>query len=145
MDTRGTATVSDTMTWPDEHVAWQGVIEAIPTHSVPFGVHVFLMHEREQLRAACGDPHASAWSSTYDELDANDIGAIMLFSVEDLELALAAHEAAHVALNHAAAIETTRVGARRWLNGHPEWVAEMIGNLTVLVWTAIYEHEADNG
>lgn len=131
------------LTFPNEHVAWQGVIEAIPSHSVPFGVHVFLMHTREQMRSACADPHASAWSSTYDDVDVNDIGAIMLFNVEDLELALAAHEATHVALNHAAAIEATRTGARRWLNEHPEWIAEMVGNLTVLIWAALYEHGAD--
>ncbi len=137
--------MSETMQWPAGDVAWQGVIEAIPTHSVPFAVHVFLMHEREQLRRACGDPNASAWSSTYDNVDGADIGAIMLFNLEDLELALAAHESAHVALNHAALVEKTRVGARRWLNEHPEWIAEMIGNLTVLVWAALYEHGVDHG
>lgn len=130
----------DHLYWPDEHVAWQGVIEAIPSHSVPFAVHVFLLHTREQLRTACQDDNASAWSSTYDEPDANDVGAIMLFSIEDLEMSLAAHESTHVALNHAAHSESTRIGAKRWLIEHPEWIAEMTGNLTTLVWAALYEN-----
>jgi hypothetical protein len=132
--------MSDDLWWPDDHVAWRGAIEAIPSHSVPFGIHIFIMKNRDNLRAAIEDENASAWSSTYDHVDNNEIGAIMLFNLEDIELSLAAHEAAHIALNHAAAIERSRTGAKRWLNEHPEWIAEMIGNITVLVWAAIYEH-----
>lgn len=126
--------------WPEEHVAWQGIIDAIPTHSVPFATHVFLLHTREQLRSACGDPRACAWSSTYDVPSAGGVGAIMLFTLEDLELSLAAHESTHVALNHAAHEEQSRIGAKRWLLEHPEWIAEMTGNLTTLVWAALYEN-----
>ncbi len=132
------------MQWPDEHVAWQGIIEPIPDQSVPFGIHVFLFHTREQLRAACEEKHAAAWSSTFDDTDELGVGALMMFSAEDAELALAAHEAAHVALVHAANTETSRIGARRWLSEHPEWIAEMVGNVTVLVWAAIYQQVFDH-
>lgn len=135
--------VSEQMTWPDEHLTWQGVIDAIPTHSVPFAVHVFLFDTRAHMQAACQVDNAAAHSSSYDEPDTNNIGALMFFNTEDLELSLAAHEATHVALHHASVIETTRVGARRWLNEHPEWVAEMIGNLTILVWSALIENRGD--
>ena len=46
------ATVSDAreMTWPDEHVAWQGIVEAAPEMSVPYAVHVFIFRTAKQLQ-----------------------------------------------------------------------------------------------
>lgn len=128
--------------WPDEHVHWQGVIAAAPDYSVPFAVHVFILKTRLHLRAAVGHEHASAFSITPEEADHAGVGATMLFNLEDIELSLAAHEATHVALSHHSNIETTRIGAKRWLWDHPESVAEMTGNLTALVWAKLYEHGA---
>lgn len=127
------------MHWPDEHVAWQGIIAAEPDMSVPFAVHLFIFHTREQLRTACETPNASAHSTTWDEPDANNIGAMIFLSVEDLHLSLVAHEVTHIALIHHAHQERSRVGARRWLAEHPETVAEMVGNLTALAWYSIPE------
>lgn len=137
VSTRSTLEANVTLTWPDEHVCWQGVIEADPDYSVPFGVHLFVFQTRAHLRAACQDGQASAHSMTYPEADGAGIGATIMFSREELHLSLAAHEVTHVALFHAGRSETTRVGAKRWLKDHPESVAEMVGNLTALVWAAI--------
>lgn len=126
------------MNIPQEHVHWQGIIEAIPEQSVPFAVHVFIFETREQLRELTGSPSASAWSSTFETPDENNIGALMFFNLEDIELSLAAHEATHVALCHAANKHDGETDTRRWLTDHPEWVAEMIGNLTILIWSALY-------
>lgn len=133
------------MRWPDEHVAWQSLIDAAPDMSVPFAVHVFIFHELEQLREAAGDPNASGFSTTYRDLDASGTGAILLLVKTDLELSIVAHEAAHMALFwHMRQPDVGRVGARRWLSQHPEHLAEMIGNMTALLWYAIPErHELD--
>lgn len=125
--------------WPDEHVAWQGIIDADPNMSVPFAVHVFIFHTVEQLRAACGNPEANAHSTTWDEPDALNVGATVFLSTEDLHLSLVAHEVAHIALNYHGHNERTRIGARRWLTEHPEQIAEMIGNLTAYIWYGIPE------
>lgn len=124
------------MHWPDEHVAWQGVVDADEGMSVPFGVHVFVFHTEEQLRAACGDAEASAHSATFDEPDDANIGALVMLSAENLELSLVAHEVAHIALFHHGK-DVGRTVAKRWLAHHPESVAEMIGNLTALIWFLI--------
>ena len=124
-------------TWPDEHTHWQGVVKAAPEQSVPFAVHVFVFHTREQLREACGDERAAAHSMTYPEPDDTGVGAVIMFSLEELHLSLVAHEVAHVTMFHAGEVEHTRVGAKKWLRDHPEWVAEMTGNLTAIIWGAL--------
>jgi hypothetical protein len=128
------------LTWPDAHVHWQGVIPADPDFGVPFGVHVFIFHTTEQLRAASGHDTAVAHSVTFDHVDDAGVGALLFFTLEELHLSLAAHEATHVALAHHGNEERSRIGAKRWLWDHPESVAEMIGNLTVLVWRHLYEN-----
>lgn len=127
-------------TWKDEHLHWQGIIDADPDYSIPFATHVFIFKTRELLRAACEHDQACAHSLTFDEPDNAGIGATMFFNLEDIELSLAGHEATHVALAHHSNIETTRIGAKRWLWDHPESIAEMTGNLTTLVWAKLYEH-----
>lgn len=130
----------DDDTWPDEHVAWQAVIAANPDMSVPFAVHVFIFHTLEQLREACGAPHANGHSRVYDEPDSAGIGAVLMLDKPDLELSIVAHEATHMALFwHMQQPYLGRIGARRWLMLHPEHVAEMVGNLTTLIWYGIPE------
>lgn len=136
--------MSDVIRWKDDDLHWQGVIEAAPEYSVPFAVHVFLFKTRELMQAVFQDNQACAFSKTFNEPDTANVGALMMFNLEDLEMSLAAHESAHVALAHHSNIETSRVGAKRWLRDHPESIAEMIGNLTMLVWTALYEHGASH-
>ena len=69
-----------------------------------------------------------------------------MLNLEDLHLSIVAHEATHVALAHAAHIERSRAGAKKWLLDHPEWGAEMVGNLTALVWYLIIKDcESDDG
>lgn len=132
------------MTWPDEHVHWQGVIPAAPEYAIPFATHVFIFKTRAHLREAAGDPGACARSTTYTEADADNVGALLMFTLEDLHLSLAAHEATHVALAHHGNVERSRVGAKRWLAEHPESIAEMTGNLTAFVWAALTEHGGDD-
>lgn len=120
--------------WPDEHVAWQQVLEGDPDMSVPFDVHVFIFHTSEQLQAACGNPLANGHSSTWTQPDSVNIGALVMLAKDELELSVVAHEAAHIALFHHRNILTGRISARRWLNDHPEHIAEMIGNLTAIIW-----------
>lgn len=122
------------MHWPDDAVAHQFILSAAPEVAVPFSVHVFIFHTIEQLRQACGDFNSNAHSFTYDEPDANDVGAVVMLAKTDLEVALVAHEATHVALFRHAHTTTGRIGARRWLHEHPESMAEMVGNLTALIW-----------
>lgn len=126
--------MSAEMHWPDEHVAHQFILSAAPEHAVPFGVHVFIFHTIGQLQEACGDFNSNAHSTTYDEPDGNDVGALVMLSKSDLEVALVAHEATHIALFHHARIPKRRTSARRWLAQHPESMAEMVGNLTALIW-----------
>lgn len=133
------------MHWPDEHVAWQGVIHAAPDMSVQFGVHVFVFHTLDQLRAACDDPKASAHSLTYAEPDAANIGAVVFFAKPHLELSLVTHECTHIALFHHSHTARSRIGARRWLAEHPETIAEMVGNLTALVWYGVQTFQNHEG
>lgn len=127
-------------TWPEEHVAWQGVIAANPDMSVPFAVHVFIFHAIEQLQAASRSPEANGHSRVYDDVDVAGVGAVLMLVKDSLELSIVAHEAAHIALFwHQRQEYVGRIGARRWLLFHPEHVAEMIGNLTTLIWYGIPE------
>lgn len=132
------------MHWPDAHIAWQGIIEAWPEMEVPFSTHVFIFHTIDQLREACGDPEANAHSSTYSKADSQNIGALVMLTADQLELAVVAHEAAHIALfHHKNALDRSdRTGARRWLNEHPESIAEMIGNLTAMIWFGLPQNRA---
>ncbi len=127
----------DAMSWPDADVHWQGVLDANPDFSIPFATHVFVFHTCDQLRSACGRPDAVAHSTTFVAPDPANVGALLFFSLEDLALSLVAHEATHVALIHHSQIEQTRIGAKRWLHDHPETIAEMVGNLTSIVWARI--------
>lgn len=133
----------DDMTWPDEHVAWQSVIAGWPEMSVPFDTHVFIFHTIEQLQAACGDRQANAHSSTWRTPDSAGVGALVMLTAEHLELAVIAHESTHIALFHHRNIldRGDRTGARRWLDQHPETIAEMVGNLTALIWYGIPTRE----
>lgn len=128
------------MKWPDAHVAWEAVLDAAPHLGMPFATHVFVFHTAEQLRAACGDPDAGAFSSTFDEVDDAGVGALVMLSREHLALSLVAHEATHVALFHHRE-SAGRIGARRWLNEHPESVADMAGNLTAVIWHSLPFHD----
>lgn len=125
--------------WPDEHVAWQGVIDAHPNMSVPFAVHVFIFHTLKQLQTACNDRKANGFSRTYPEPDDANRGAIILLAKPHLELSIVAHEATHITLHHHHTLEASRQGAKRWLLEHPESVAEMIGNMTAYIWYGIPE------
>lgn len=125
---------TESLHWPDEHVAWQNVIAADPEMSVPFAVHVFIFHTIEQLQAACEDPEANAHSMTHVEVDDAGVGAVVMLAKPELHLSIVAHEAAHIALLHQAHIMNSRIGARRWLHEHPEYIAQMIGNLTAILW-----------
>lgn len=128
------------MTFPDAHIAWQGVIDANPEHSVPFAVHVFIFHTVEQFQDAWGDHEAGAGSSTYDTVDDANIGAVIYMAKPDLYVSIVAHEATHIALNYHAQL-TGRGGAKQWLRTHPEYVAEMVGNMTSLIWYGIPTEE----
>jgi hypothetical protein len=131
---------SDKDHWPDEHVAWQGVIAASPDTSVPFAVHVFIFHTIDQLQAASRSPEANGHSRVYDEVDGAGVGAVLMLVKDALEISILAHEATHMALFwHQRQDYVGRVGARRWLLYHPEHVAEMVGNLTALLWYGIPE------
>ncbi len=134
-----------TFTWNDEHLHWQGIIDADTGFSIPFAVHVFIFKNRTDMQAAVEHEGISAFSSTFHRVDDAGVGALMMFNLDDIELSLAAHEATHVTLSHHANIETSRVGAKRWLHEHPESVAEMAGNLTVLVYAKLYEHGVGDG
>lgn len=118
-------------TWPDAHIVLQDVINAAPDYSIPFAVHVFVFDTVAHLRDACGDPEASAHSTTYDEPDDAGIGAVVMLA--EPHLSLVAHEATHIALHHHGN-EAGKGSAKTWLAYHPESVAEMIGNLTALIW-----------
>lgn len=137
----------DVDTWPDEYVAWQGIIAANPEMSVPFAVHVFIFHTIEQLQAASGAPDANGHSRVYADVDAAGIGAVLMLVKDALEIAIVAHEATHMALFwHQRQEYVGRTGARKWLLLHPEHVAEMVGNLTALIWYGIPEaHELPTG
>lgn len=139
------ATVSDAreMTWPDEHVAWQGIVEAAPEMSVPYAVHVFIFRTAKQLQEAVGQRNIGGHSQAWNTPDSRGVGALIMLNVEDLHLSVVAHEATHVALYQHSRTEQTRIGARRWLKDHPETIAEMIGNLTALIWYAIPDIEAE--
>ena len=130
--------------WPDAHVHWQGLIPADDDLALPFDTHMFIFHTTEQLRAAVENDGAVAHSITWGEPDAANVGALVSFSREELHMSLAAHEATHIALAHHSNIETSRVGARRWLYDHPESVAEMTGNLAALMWSLMIEHGGDD-
>lgn len=122
---------------PKEHVVWQGIVEAAPEYAVPFGVHVFVLDTVEHLRSASEDPLAHAHSMTWEEPDSRNVGAIVLLSTADLAMSIVAHEATHIALYHHGREVQGRIGARRWLKDHPETVAEMVGNLTALIWYSL--------
>lgn len=124
--------------FPDEHVAWQEIIAADPEYGLPFAVHVVIFHTRDQLAAACKSPEAGGHSVTYREPDESGVGAAVFLNKEMLELSIVAHEAAHVALfwerNHN---DPGRIGARRWLEEHPETLVDSIGNITAFIWFRI--------
>ncbi|MCK2034473.1 hypothetical protein [Microbacterium sp. KSW4-4] len=127
----------DEMTWPEEHVAWQGIIDAAPEMSVPHAVHVFIFHTAKQLQSAVGQENIGGHSQAWNAPDSRGVAAVIMLNAEELYLSIVAHEASHVALYHHSGLEQTRVGARRWLKDHPESIAEMIGNLTALIWYGI--------
>lgn len=122
-----------TLSWPDSAVHTHVHLPRDKQMSIPFAVHVFVFHTRAQLREACGDPRASAHSMTHRP-DAEGTGAVIMLSAEELELSLVAHEVAHVALHWWATRVPKKKSARRAIKRHPERVAEMVGNLTALVW-----------
>lgn len=127
------------MSWPDADLHWQGILAANPDFAIPFATHVFVFHTRDQLRSACDRPDAVAHSTTFTDPNPANVGALLFFSLEDLALSLVAHEATHVALIHHAQVEETRIGAKRWLHDHPESIAEMVGNLTSIVWARVQQ------
>ncbi len=131
------------LSWPDDAIAWHGVFDAVPEWSVDYGVDVWIFKTLEGLRDACGDPAATAFSRTYDTPDAAGVGALMLF-VGPVPISLIAHEVAHVALFWARDLATPHQRARRWLAEHPEAVAELVGNLTAVLWHSLPEDLLDS-
>src|SRR5690554_2363389 len=79
------------MRWPNEHIAWQGIIEADPDMAVPFGVHVFIFNTIEQLQSACGDPKACGHSTVWNQPDGANVGALIMLVKSHLALSLIAH------------------------------------------------------
>lgn len=128
--------MSDGFHWNGEDVAWQGVFDAAPEIDVPFGVHIFIFKTLEAFRAACDEPGAYAWSRTYNEVDNNGIGALILFG-PDVPLSNVAHEATHVSLFWARNTTHPNQRSLRWLDEHPESVAEMVGGLTAMLWHSL--------
>lgn len=119
-----------------EHVVWTCVIDPSPEFTVPFPVYVWIFDTQEHLQEACSNPKAGAFSSTLHPRGGKSIGAVIFLSKEGLELSLVAHEATHIALHHHG-YEHGRGGAKRWMENHPESVAEMVGNMTAFIWYGI--------
>lgn len=124
------------LTIPDEHIVHHVVIEADESMSVPFCTRVFVLRDREMLRAATSNERACAHSITFEEIDGAGIGAIVLLNLDDLHLSLVAHEIMHVALSRAAYDEPADI-TREWLLDHPESIAELVGNLSALIWYSL--------
>lgn len=120
-------------TWPDAHIVHHETIPSDEAYSVPFAVEIFVFDTIEHLRQACKDPQASAHSTTYEEPDHAKVGAIIMLAEPEMHMSLVAHEVSHVALHHHGST-VGKASAKRWLADHPESIAEMIGNLTALIW-----------
>lgn len=123
---------------PRDAVRWHTAFAGDEQYGIWHGVHVFVLNDVDAVRAASGDPDAHGWSSTYDEPDAGGVGAVILL-YGPVPLALIAHEVTHVVLHWARSTATPHDRARRWLEQHPEEVAEVIGNLTAVLWYSIPE------
>lgn len=131
--------MSDEITWPDADVEWQAVLKAnLEGWTIGHGVHVFVFKTREALQAAAESPDAAAHSRTYDAPDAAGIGGLMMLSYP-VPLSIVAHEVTHMVLVWAKATAGPQQKARRWLEEHPEEVAEIIGNLTAVIWYSLPE------
>ncbi|GAA1149292.1 hypothetical protein F6W69_10590 [Microbacterium oxydans] len=124
-----------TLHWSESDVAWHGIVDA--GHGVPFRTQVFIFHTHAQLSAACGHPDANGWSQTFNEPDADNVGALVFLVKTELWVSIIAHEAAHIALFHHGRQIDGRIGARKWAREHPEELAVMIGNLTSLIWCGV--------
>lgn len=126
----------DEDTWPAADVAWQGVFTADEAWSIAHGAHVFVFHDVDGLRSACGDPLAGAHSLSYPQPDADGVGARMFFA-QPVTLSAIVHEVTHVALFWARELAGPHTRARGWLADHPEEVAELVGNLAAVLWYSL--------
>jgi hypothetical protein len=100
---------------------------------MPFPVEVIILRTPEALAAVTNTPDVNGRSWYYNDPE----GATLMLVADDPWLSIVAHEVAHIALLHHAYHAPPRVTARRWLHEHPEHIAELIGNLTSVLWYAI--------
>lgn len=133
-----------TIDWPGSDVAWESLFDEDPSLSVPHKVHVFVFNDRDALVRACGDPDAGAHSWSYGDADADNTRAVMLLARPVL-LSAIAHEATHIALFWARDTTRRKQRAYGWLEGHPESVPELVGNLTAIVWHSLPTELIDAG
>lgn len=109
-----------------------------------YGVEVMVFKTNEQLNHArhltgvsIKSAKAAAGSFLYNEPDDEGTIAIMMLSLEDLELSLVSHEATHIAL-HVYGIRHLRRKpksmAHAHIVNHTEELPEAIGNMTAYVW-----------
>lgn len=130
---------------PDELVLSHTLYEAYG--DVPYAWHVFVLKDLDALNAVrdageLGEANAFAWTSMYDEPDGDNSVGVMYFAAGWVYVGMVAHEALHLAS------WMCRFPKGKWpirgrfqtrpqrmtLGREPERLAEIVGQLTSVVW-----------
>lgn len=123
--------------WRNEDVAHEFILEPDPM-TTEYAVHVFIFKDLETLRRArdrpSSEPEASAASVLYDEPDSRNTIALIMLAADTLELSLVVHEVTHVALHIYSLSLAPNATARAHITNHSEFLPELIGNLSAMVW-----------
>lgn len=128
--------------WPDADIAWHGAFDSERDYSIEHGVRVFVFTDLDALQRAVERDNVNAFSTTYGEEDADGMQATIMLA-QPVELSTVVHEVTHVGLLWHRPKARRKQRAHGWLDRHPESIAELIGNLSTIIWFNIPdEHRA---
>jgi hypothetical protein len=119
--------------WPAADVAWHGEFDSERRYSIEHGVRVFVFNDRDALQRAVEREDINGFSTTYGEEDADGMQATIMLA-QPVELSTVVHEVTHVGLLWHRPKVRRKQRAHGWLDRHPESIAELIGNLSTVIW-----------
>lgn len=128
--------------FPRDEVVWHGCFAKDHPYAIEHDVDVFVFESVEALHRATGQTTISAQSRSFPQPDADGVGAIILLT-QPVPLSTIVHEVTHVALFWARRTARRKQRAYGWLANHPEQVAELVGNLSAVLWHSLPAHLLD--
>ncbi|KJL39922.1 hypothetical protein [Microbacterium trichothecenolyticum] len=127
--------------FPRDEVVWEAGFAKERQYAIEHGVDVYVFESIDALHRATGITTISAQSRAFPQPTANGVGAIILLA-QPVTLSAIVHEVTHVGLFWARRTARRKQRAYGWLADHPEQIAELIGNLSAVIWHSLPEEIA---